>query len=158
MDKPIAFYVNGEPVEIKANPSLSLLTALREDLNLKATRFGCGAEDCGACSVIVDGKARYACTLAVGDITGQHVLTAESLDAKNFEHPLLTAFLARQAGQCGYCLSGILMRARALLETGEPVDRRRVAQELDANLCRCGAHGRILDAVMDAAAEMGVAK
>jgi|TARA_B110000967_G_scaffold195982_1_gene226063 aerobic-type carbon monoxide dehydrogenase small subunit (CoxS/CutS family) len=158
MDKPIAFHVNGQPIEIRANPGLSLLTALRENLDLKATRFGCGAEACGACTVIVDGTARYACTLPVGDIEGQHVLTAESLDAKNFTHPLLAAFLARQAGQCGYCLSGILMRARALLESGEQVNRQRVAQELDANLCRCGAHGRILDAVMDAAAQMGVAK
>jgi nicotinate dehydrogenase subunit A len=121
MDKPIAFHVNGQPIEIRANPGLSLLTALRENLDLKATRVGCGAEACGACTVIV-------------------------------------AVLARQAGQCGYCLSGILMRARALLESGEHVNRQRVAQELDANLCRCGAHGRILDAVMDAAAQMGVAK
>ena len=158
MNGPIAFHVNGKPVAVNVKASLPLLTVLREDLGLKATRYGCGAEACGTCTVIVDGTARYACTLPVGEVAGRHILTAESLDTTDQDHPLLTAFLDHQAGQCGYCLSGILMRARALLEGDEPVDRHRVAQELDANLCRCGAHGRILDAIMDAATKMGMAK
>ena len=158
MDKPITFHVNGQPVAVDADLRLPLLTVLRENLGLKATRFGCGAEACGACTVIVDGTARYACTLPVGDIAGQQIMTAEGLESADQDHLLLTAFLDHQAGQCGYCLPGILMRARALLDKGEKVDRARVAQELDANLCRCGAHGRILDAIMDAAMRLGLAK
>ena len=156
--KSHVFHVNGRPVTVKSDPGLPLLTALREDLGLKATRYGCGAEICGVCTVIVDGTARYACTLPVSDVEGKQVLTAESLEEADQDHPLIIAFLANQAGQCGYCLPGILMRARALLESGEKVDRTRVARELDANLCRCGAHTRILDAVMTAATQMGVAK
>lgn len=154
----IAFTVNSAAVELEADPALPLLSALREDLGLKATRYGCGSEGCGACTIIVDGTARFACTLPVSDVEGRSVRTAEGLSGPDGDHPLLTAFLDHQAGQCGYCLPGILMRARALLDRGEPVDRNRVAQELDGNLCRCGAHQRILDAIMDAAREMGVAK
>ena len=157
MADTVAFTVNGREVEVTADPGLPLLSALREDLGLKSTRFGCGSEGCGACTVIVDGTARFSCTLPVADVAGQEVRTAEGLAGPDGDHPLLTAFLDHQAGQCGYCLPGILMRARALLDRGEPVDRARVAQELDGNLCRCGAHARILDAIMDAAREMGVA-
>jgi len=158
MTETVAFTVNGAAVEVTADPALPLLSALREELGLKATRYGCGSEGCGACTVIVDGTARFACTLPLGDVAGRAVATAEGLAAPDGDHPLLTAFLDHQAGQCGYCLPGILMRARALLDRGDPVDRTAVARELDANLCRCGAHGRILDAVMDAARQMGVAR
>lgn len=153
----IAFTVNGGAVVLSADPSLPLLTVLREDIGLKATRFGCGSEGCGACTVIVDGEARYSCTLPLSDVAGRKVETAEGLARAEGDHPLLRAFLDHQAGQCGYCLPGILMRAKALLDRGTPVARADVAAELDANLCRCGAHGRILDAIMDAAREMGVA-
>jgi len=115
VDKPITFHVNGQPVAVDADLRLPLVTVLRENLGLKATRFGCGAEACGACTVIVDGTARYACTLPVGDIAGQQIMTAEGLESADQDHLLLTAFLDHQAGQCGYCLPGILMRALALL-------------------------------------------
>lgn len=158
MSDRVAFTVNGVAVELRADPALPLLSALREDLGLKATRYGCGSEGCGACTVIVDGTARFSCTLPLSEVSGREVSTAEGLAGTDGDHPLLTAFLDHQAGQCGYCLPGVLMRARALLDRGEKVDRRRVAEELDHNLCRCGAHGRILDAVMDAARQMGVAE
>lgn len=157
MSERVAFTVNGRPVDLTADPALPLLTALREELGLKATRHGCGSEGCGACTVIIDGTARFSCTLPLSDVAGRAVRTAEGLaGADEDDHPLLTAFLDHQAGQCGYCLPGILMRARALLDRGETLDRARVAEELDVNLCRCGAHGRILDAVMDVAHQMGV--
>lgn len=160
MDSPIAFVLNGRTVTVNADPSLPLITALREDLEHKATRFGCGSEACGSCTVIVDGTARYSCTMPLGEVAGCAVATAEGLEGEGEgdDHPLLAAFLDHQAGQCGYCLPGILMRARAMLDRGVPLDRTQVASELDANLCRCGAHGRILDAIMDAAQRMGVAK
>lgn len=158
MAETVAFTLNDHAVEVATDPGLPLLTALREVLGMKATRHGCGTEGCGACTVIVDGTARFSCTLAIGDVAGRKVRTAEGLSGpdgdRSCDHPLLTAFLDHQAGQCGYCLPGILMRARALLDRGERVDRARVAAELDANLCRCGAHGRILDAVLDAARRM----
>jgi aerobic-type carbon monoxide dehydrogenase small subunit (CoxS/CutS family) len=162
MTDPIRLTVNGAAREVAAAPDTPLLWVLRETLDLKSTRFGCGAESCGACTVLVDGAPRFACTLPLSEAAGAKVLTAESLeggdDGGAGDHPLLTAFLHRQAGQCGYCLPGILMRARALLEAGGPVDRAGAAAALDVNLCRCGAHGRILDAVMDAARRMGVAE
>lgn len=159
MVRTVSFTVNGDRVEVSADPAASLLTALRETLGLKATRYGCGTEGCGACTVIVDGNARFSCTLPVSQVSDSTVQTAEGLAGAgpHSDHPLLSAFLDHQAGQCGYCLPGILMRARALLERGEAVERADVAAELDANLCRCGAHQRILDAVMDAARRMGVA-
>lgn len=154
MTQLITCIVNDTPRRIDASGNAALLTVLREDLGLKATRFGCGAESCGACTVLVDGAPRLACTLPVAEIDGCAVQTAEGLAAPEGDHPLLAAFLRRQAGQCGYCLPGILMRARALLESGATVDRAAVVDALDGNLCRCGAHGRIIDAVLDAATRL----
>lgn len=156
MTQAVEFTLNGRAVAVTGRPDMPLLPALREDLGMKATRFGCGSEGCGACTVVVDGAARYACTLPLADVAGRRVETAEGLARPEGDHPLLRAFLDHQAGQCGYCLPGILMRAKALLDRGEPVDRPRVAAELDGNLCRCGAHLRILDAVMTAARDMGL--
>lgn len=159
MSDPFHITVNGAARAVAARPDTPLLWVLREELGLKSTRFGCGQETCGACTVMVDGAARFSCTLPLSDAAGTQVLTAESLAGAETgaDHPLLTAFLDRQAGQCGYCLPGILMRARALLEAGGPVDRDGAAAALDVNLCRCGAHVRMLDAVMDAARRTGVA-
>ncbi len=149
----VALTVNGRPVRIAGDPDRPLLDVLREDLGLKATRFGCGQGTCGACTVVVDGEAGLSCDLPLGELEGARIETAEGL-LSDPPHPLLDAFLARQAGQCGYCLPGILMAAKALLETEPAADRRRIAEALDANLCRCGAHHRILDAVEQAAREM----
>ncbi|MGI1663341.1 (2Fe-2S)-binding protein [Palleronia sp. KMU-117] len=146
----ITFNLNGSKVEVDASDELPLLYALRDELGLKATRFGCGDAACGACTVIVDGVARTSCDLPVSAVAGCRVETAEALDVDP-AHPLLEAMLAHQAGQCGYCLSGIVMAAKAYLDAGGGDDRATIAQALDANLCRCGTHARILDAVEDAA-------
>lgn len=153
----VEFVVNGRPVTIETAGGVPLLHVLREDLNLKATRFGCGQGTCGACTVIVDGRPVLSCDTPVEEVAGTRIETAESLDADPTP-PLLSAFLDRQAGQCGYCLPGILMAAKALLDTEPSPSRARIAEALDANLCRCGAHTRILDAVEDAAWRMAEAR
>jgi len=151
--KSIRLTVNGRAVAVSAGEGLPLLHVLREDLGLKAARFGCGQATCGACTVVVDGRAVASCDLRVDDLDGSTVETAESL-ASDPAHPLLDAFLDHQAGQCGYCLPGILMAAKALFDADPAPDRRRIASALDGHLCRCGTHTRILDAIEDAAGKM----
>ena len=146
----VRFTLNGLNVSLEAAEDLPLLYALRDELGLKATRFGCGEATCGACTVIVDGVARTSCDLPLSAVAGSRVETAESLDAEP-AHPLLDAMLRHQAGQCGYCLPGILMAAKAYIDAGGGPDRAAIARALDANLCRCGTHVRILDAVQEAA-------
>ena len=148
--RTINFQVNGTPQSLRVDPKMPLLHVLREDLNLKAARFGCGEGTCGACTVVVDGRAVMSCDFPVSEADGALIDTAEGLDGDPAD-PLLQAFLDHQAGQCGYCLPGILMAAKALLtETPRPT-RSGIAKALDGNLCRCGAHNRILDAIEDAA-------
>lgn len=151
--KTIRFHVNGQPHTLDVDAATPLLHVLREDLNLKATRFGCGEATCGACTVLVDGRAVMSCDLPAAEVDGARIETAEGLDADPPD-PLLEAFLDHQAGQCGYCLPGILMAARALLAERPQPARSDIARALDGNLCRCGAHARILDAVEDAARRM----
>ena len=146
----ISCVMNGTTMEFDCDPSHPLLHVLREELGLNATRFGCGEATCGACTVVVDGRAVMSCDMPAGEIAGCHVETAEGLDGEP-PHPLVTAFLDHQAGQCGYCLPGIIMTAKALLRAEPGADRARIAEALDGNLCRCGAHSRILDAIEDAA-------
>lgn len=138
--------VNGKGVSVASDAATPLLHVLRDEIGLRAARFGCGQGTCGACTVIVDRKAVLSCDVPVGELSGARIETAESL-AGTTRHPLLDAFLEKQAGQCGFCLSGILMAAKALLDAERAPSRERIAAALDANLCRCGAHGRILDAV-----------
>ena len=146
--------INGEMRAFVADPTMPLLHVLRESLDLKATRFGCGEGTCGACTVMVDGQAVMSCDLPAGEADGKQIETAEGLDGDP-PHPLVASFLDHQAGQCGYCLPGILMAARAMLEREPaPPSRAGMAEALDGNLCRCGAHARILDAVEDAARRM----
>jgi nicotinate dehydrogenase subunit A len=147
------FTLNGRAVSVRSDPNMPLLHVLREDLGQRATRFGCGQASCGACTVIVDGRAVMSCDIPVAAVAGLSVETAEGLDGVP-PHPLVTAFLDHQAGQCGYCLPGILMAAKALLDSEVAPDRDRIARALDANLCRCGTHVRILDAVEDAARQI----
>ncbi len=145
--------MNGRPIRLDADPEMPLLYALREVAGLKGTRFGCGDAVCGACTVQVDGVARTSCDLPLSAVAGKAVETVESLDTEP-PHPLLQAALDLQAAQCGYCLPGILMAAKALLEENPTPDRHEIAQALDDNLCRCGTHTRILRAVERAAREM----
>jgi aerobic-type carbon monoxide dehydrogenase small subunit (CoxS/CutS family) len=149
----IGFTLNGRAVRVRSAPNVPLLYVLRDELDLKASRFGCGQAACGACTVIVDGRAVTSCDLPVDAVAGAVVETAESL-ASDPPHALVDAFLEHQAGQCGYCLPGILMAAKALLDETALPDRAHIAEALDGNLCRCGSHGRILDAVESAARKM----
>ena len=154
MKQNFALVVNGQAREVAADPDAPLLAVLRNALGLKATRFGCGHEQCGACMVLVDGEPVYACTRPVAAVAGKAVTTIEGLGAPDRPHPLQEAFLAEQAGQCGYCLSGILVSARALLERNSKPSRAEIAEALDRHLCRCGAHNRIIRAVERAAAAL----
>ena len=154
MAENTSFRVNGREVTVDIAPNTPLLFALRNDLALKGTRHGCAEGDCGACTVLIDGRPVTSCNTPVEAVQGQSVETAEALTAGAARHPLVTAVLDEQAGQCGYCLPGILMRAKALLaETPEP-DRATIAAALDDNLCRCGAHNRIMRAIEKAGAAM----
>jgi nicotinate dehydrogenase subunit A len=148
----IELSVNGRIIATEADPSTPLIDILRNHLDLRGTRYGCGLEQCGSCMVIVDGKPDYACSRELGSVAGRSVTTIEGLAMGEKLHPLQQAFLDEQAGQCGYCLSGILMSAKALLDRNPSPTRAEIVAALDGNLCRCGAHPRILRAVEKAAA------
>ena len=146
--------VNGEERECAARGDTALLYVLRNDLGLKGTRFGCGAERCNACLVLLDGRAVTACTTPLAAAEGKAVVTVEGLGDEGHPHPLQRALIEEQAAQCGYCLSGILVKAAELLAHDPGADEAAVRAALDGNLCRCGAHNRIVRAVLRAAAEM----
>ena len=152
MSEPVDFIVNGRKVGVSVEATTPLLAVLRNALGLTGSRFGCGLEQCGACMVLVDGEPVYACTREVGTVGGKTVTTVEGLANGGSLHPLQQAFLAEQAGQCGYCLSGILMSAKALLDRNPHPSRAEIVAALDRHLCRCGAHNRIIRAVERAAA------
>lgn len=145
--------VNGVKRSVGADAETSLLHVLREDLGLKGPRFGCGAGLCGACFVLLDGYPTPSCDTPLWAAEGKDVVTVEGLGDLDSPHPLQQAFLDEQAGQCGYCLSGILISAAALLTRNPAPDEREVAEALDRNLCRCGAQRRMIRAVMRAAKE-----
>ena len=148
--------VNGRPVSVDTEPRTSLLDVLRNHLGLKAAKFGCGQTLCGACTVWVDDQPAYACDLPVEAVGDRKVRTLESLGTESAPHPLQRAFIDEQAGQCGYCLPGILMRAAAFLrDHPQQPTRAEVAEALDPHLCRCGSQQRIVNAVLRAAAEAG---
>jgi nicotinate dehydrogenase subunit A len=146
--------VNGKPVSIAADGDTPLLDVLRNHLGLSGTKFGCGLEQCGCCMVLVDGQPEKSCGKAVSTVAGKKVTTIEGLGTPDCPHPLQQAFIDEQAGQCGYCLAGILVSAKALLDRNPSPTRRAIAEALDDNLCRCGSHHRIMRAVERAAAEM----
>jgi nicotinate dehydrogenase subunit A len=150
----IAFTVNDERRQVGAAETTSLLDVLRNQLGLFGTRYGCGLEQCGSCMVLLDGEPVYSCTREIGTVAGRSVTTVEGLGAPSKLHPLQQAFLDEQAGQCGYCLSGILMSAKALLDRTKNPSRADIVAALDRHLCRCGAHQRILRAVERAAATL----
>jgi nicotinate dehydrogenase subunit A len=150
----LSFTLNGQAVTLDLAEDVSLLHALRGPLGLSGPRFGCGNEQCGACMVLVEGEARPACTLAAAVVAGKAVTTVEGLGTPEAPHPLQSAFLAEQAGQCGYCLSGILVSAAALLARDPAAGEAAVRAALEPHLCRCGSHNRILRAVARAAREM----
>ncbi|MBR7619167.1 (2Fe-2S)-binding protein [Phenylobacterium sp. 20VBR1] len=146
--------INGETRAVTADPTANLLDVLRGELGLTGPRFGCGAGQCGSCSVLVDGQDVAACLVEVGNLAGKAIVTVEGLGTPDAPHPLQTAFLELQAGQCGYCLSGILVGAKGLLDRNPNPTRKEVAQALAWHLCRCGVHNRVMDAVLLAAKRM----
>ncbi|HEV3185851.1 MAG TPA: (2Fe-2S)-binding protein [Xanthobacteraceae bacterium] len=152
MSEAVEFIVNGRQAKVAVDGTTPLLAVLRNALGLAGSRFGCGLEQCGACMVLLDGEPVYACTREVGTVAGKAVTTVEGLANGESLHPLQQAFLAEQAGQCGYCLSGILMSAKALLDRNPHPTRADIVTALDKHLCRCGAHNRIIRAIERAAA------
>ncbi len=150
----VGFTLNGAPAQPDLPGDIVLLHALRGAMELSGTRFGCGNEQCGACMVLVDDKPTYACTLPLSAVAGRRVTTVEGIGTAETPHPVQTALIAEQAGQCGFCLSGIIVSAVALLAANPGPDEEAVKRALDPHLCRCGSHNRIIRAVLRAAAEM----
>ena len=149
-----SFTVNARSVEVTADGDTPLLDVLRNHLGLTGTRFGCGLEQCGSCMVLIDGTPEKSCGKALSTVAGKTVTTIEGLGSPSHPHPLQQAFIELQACQCGYCLSGILVAASALLDRNQQPTRAEIAAALDDNICRCGSHHRILRAVALAAARM----
>jgi len=148
-----SFTLNGVVTETVARPDTPLLYVLRDDLGFKGTRFGCGNGQCGACFVLLDGHAAPSCDTPVWSVAGKSVTTVEGLTKDGEPHPLQRAFLEEQAAQCGYCSSGILISAAALLQNKPAPTEAEIRTALDRNLCRCGSHNRVVRAVLRAAAE-----
>lgn len=138
--------INGVVHAIDSFSNEPLLFFLRDRIGLRSTRYGCGQGTCGSCTVIIDGEAKMSCETITKDVSGKTIETAEIFENEN-EHPLVKSFIEFQAGQCGYCLPGILMASKSLLDKKQNLSRLEIAQALDANLCRCGVHSRILDAI-----------
>lgn len=147
MREGIDLVINGRPVRLEVDSTKPLLAVLRDDLGLRGSRFGCGLEQCGACMVLIDGEPEFSCAREIGTVAGRSITTVEGLSVNGKLHPLQEAFLREQAGQCGYCLSGILISAAALLARNPRPSRAEVANALDRHLCRCGMHNRIIRAV-----------
>lgn len=147
------FHVNQQAVPFTGDPKATLLSVLRDELGLSGPKFGCGQGECGACMVLVDGQPQTACNLPVWALEGKHVVTVEGLGTTEKPHPLQTAFVQQRAGQCGYCVAGIITSAAALLVHCPAPTRSDIVQALDKHLCRCGAHNRMIRAIQSAAAE-----
>jgi nicotinate dehydrogenase subunit A len=150
----IRFRLNGVETDIDADPDSSLLSILRGQLGMTGPHFGCGAGECGACNVMIGDRAVSACDMPLWSVAGKDVTTIEGLGDSQRPHPLQRAFIAEQALQCGYCVSGILISAAALLKQNPNPTDKDVRAALDRNLCRCGSHNRMVRAVLRAAAEM----
>lgn len=151
----IRLRVNGKPVSLEVDGERSLLSVLRNDLGLVGTKYGCGEGLCGACTVVVDGVAVRSCAVSVASVAGSEVLTIEGLARDGTLHPLQEAFAAHGAFQCGYCTPGMIMSAYALLHANPTPTREQIRAGLEDNLCRCGAHLRILAAIAEVARGKG---
>lgn len=152
MTQTFQLVVNGEPRTVEAAAATPLIYVLRNQLHLKGTRWGCGLEQCGCCTVLVDGQPVYSCTRGLDSVAGREVTTIEGVGTPEALHPVQRAFLDEQAGQCGYCLSGIVVAAKALLDRNPAPSRADIVAALDGHLCRCGTHTRMIRAVERAAA------
>jgi nicotinate dehydrogenase subunit A len=151
---PISIEVNGRTHAVDAEGETPLLYVLRNDLKLKGARFGCGLGVCGACTVVIDGKAVQSCDISVSAVAGKRITTLEGIGSIDKLHALQRAFIEEQAAQCGYCTGGIIMTAYALLATNAHPDDAEIRAALDGNICRCGTHARVLRAIKKAAAAL----
>ncbi|MGD9340370.1 MAG: (2Fe-2S)-binding protein [Chromatiales bacterium] len=149
----ISFILNGERVETDADPDTLLLIFLREELGLTGTKYGCGAAMCGACMIHMQGTPMFSCQITIAQVAGMNIKTIEGL-SENDDHPLQKAWIEEQVPQCGYCQSGQIMRAAALLDTNESPSEEEIRTWMSSNLCRCGTYNRIVKAVQRAASEM----
>lgn len=148
------FQLNGVATAVDADPDQTLLDVLRSRLGITGAHFGCGAGECGACHVMVGGHAMASCDMPMWSVADKDVVTVEGLGTAEQPHPLQRAFIAEQAMQCGYCVTGILINAAALLKRNPSPTEAEVRAALDRNLCRCGSHNRMVRAVLRAASEM----
>ena len=150
MKRTIRFRLNGRPVALDTDDDRTLLWVLRTDLDLTGTKYGCGLGVCGACTVAVNGEAMRSCQVTLANIEGKSVTTIEGLEKDGKLHPLQQAFIDHGALQCGFCTSGMIMNAYGLLQKDKKPSRQTIIDEMDANLCRCGAHNRIIAAIEEA--------
>ncbi len=154
MEEKISFNLNGKKTVIMTDPNQTLLWVLRNQLGLTGTKFGCGTGFCGACTVLIDREATRSCMTPVSDIAGKEVITIEGLARAGKLHPLQQAFVDHDALQCGYCTPGMIMTATGFLMKNPSPSRQQIIEGLEDNLCRCGAHTRIIDAVETASKVM----
>jgi len=154
MEEKIRFKLNGRNTVITTDPYQTLLWVLRNHLGLTGTKYGCGAGFCGACTVLIDREPVRSCMLPVGEIAGKEIITIEGLGSGNKLHPVQKAFIEHDALQCGFCTPGMIMTAAGMLMKNPSLTRQEIIDGLEENLCRCGAHNRIIDAVETAAKEM----
>jgi aerobic-type carbon monoxide dehydrogenase small subunit (CoxS/CutS family) len=155
MAKTVSFTLNGNKVSVETDDTRMLAYVLRNDLWLTGTKIGCGEGLCGACTVLVDGDVLRSCSTPLESVAGKSVVTIEGLELNGALHPVQEAFLSHSAYQCGFCTPGMILSTYALLKKTPHPDRQQVAEALDRNLCRCGAHVRILAAVQDVAQKEG---
>ncbi|MBV4545788.1 MULTISPECIES: (2Fe-2S)-binding protein [Pseudomonas] len=151
----ITLTVNGTAQALELEPDMPLLYALRNHLNLNGAKYGCGLGQCGACTVIVDDQPVFACLTPCAGLEGKKIRTVESLGSAEKPGPLQAAFIDKQAAQCGYCIAGMLMRAQTLLERDPHPDEQTIREHMAGNLCRCGTHLRIIEAIKQVAGHNG---
>ncbi|MGE3993090.1 (2Fe-2S)-binding protein [Pseudorhodoplanes sp.] len=156
MSKRLTIRVNGQTRTVEAEPDEPLLYVLRDDLQLNGPKFGCGLAQCGACMVIMDGNAIRSCVTPTSAAEGHHIITLEGLGSLEEPHPIQQAFIDEQAAQCGYCINGMIMTTKALLDKDPNPTDSGIREALAGNLCRCGTHVRILRAVKRAASRIEV--
>lgn len=154
MKRPIAFVLNGEEVEVEAEDQTTLLRVLRDHFGLTGTKEGCGSGECGACTVLVDGKAMNSCLLLMPQVREKRVLTIEGLSGNGELHPIQKAFVEQGAIQCGYCTPGMILSAKALLDENPHPTEEEVRRGISGNLCRCTGYLKIVNAILEAASVM----
>jgi aerobic-type carbon monoxide dehydrogenase small subunit (CoxS/CutS family) len=154
MEKKISFNLNGKKTEILIDPGQTLLWVLRNQIGLTGTKFGCGEGLCGACTVLLNGEPIRSCITSVGEAANKEIITIEGLSGNGNLHPVQKAFIDHDALQCGFCTPGMIMTAAGLLMKNPSPSRQEIIEGLDDNLCRCGAHIRIIEAVATAAKDM----